>query len=147
MSTKGQEGLTSYPTWVACPHTHATSFSAQSLDYTLSEGTVIDETAFAVTKIDGSRGACLFGTIAAFLGDGTPEGVCASVASFARRQPHARVRLGTQLWKVSQLTALLAETTPRAYARQLTREGVWGDTIALAIASRLSPLARGRTGG
>ena len=75
---------------------------------------MIDETAFAVTKIDGSRGACLFGTIAAFLGDGTPEGVCASVASFARRQPHARVRLGTQLWKVSQLTALLAETTPRA---------------------------------
>ena len=109
---------------------------------------MIDETAFAVTKIDGSRGACLFGTIAAFLGDGTsPEGVRASVASFARRQPHARVRLGTQLWKVSQLTALLAETTPRAYARQLTREGVWGDTIALAIASRLSPLARGRTGG
>ena len=53
---------------------------------------MIDETAFAVTKIDGSRGACLFGTIAAFLSDGTsPEGVCASVASFARRQPHALV--------------------------------------------------------
>ena len=40
------------------------------MESSLLEGTIIGAAAFAVVPIDGSRGACLFGAVAAALGDG-----------------------------------------------------------------------------
>ena len=108
------------------------------MDRTLPEGAVIGLDAFLIKPIDGSRGACLFGTVAAALGDGsTPEGIRAVVAAFIRSWPHALVRFGDQLWRVSDLTKLMANVAPHTYARELERAGVWGDSIALAIAAHL----------
>ena len=79
------------------------------MDSTLPEGTIIGAAAFAVVPIDGSRGACLFGTVAAALADGsTPEGLRATAASFVRRQPLAHVQFGAELRSIADLAALLA---------------------------------------
>ena len=72
--------------------------------------------------IDGSRGACLFGTVAAALADGsTPDGLRATAASLVRRRPHAIVQFGAELRSVAELAALLAAELPLVYASELAR--------------------------
>ena len=111
------------------------------MDLTLPEGAITGTAAFAVVPIDGSRGACLFGTVAAALADGsTPDGLRATAASFVRRRPHALVQFGAELRSVAELAALLAAEPPLVYARELARKGTWGDALALAVLASLHGL-------
>ena len=123
------------------------------MDRTLPEGAIIGTPAFAVVSVDGSRGACLFGTVAAALADGsTPEGLRATAASLVRRRPNALVQFGAELRSVAELAALLAAESPLVYASELAREGTWGDALALAVLASLHGLRahvllpRGRAG-
>ena len=98
------------------------------MNRTLPEGTIIGLSAFEHVPIDGRRGACVFECIAAALADGTSAvGLRQTVAAFIRRRPHAELYFGAELRRVSELTQLLANAGPTAYARDLAQEGVWGD--------------------
>ena len=68
---------------------------ATLMQSSVSESTIIGAAAFAVVPIDGSRGACLFGAVAAALGDGTSASVLRqTVATAARRRAVAVVQFG-----------------------------------------------------
>ena len=77
----------------------------------VSESTIIGAAAFAVVPIDGSRGACLFGAVAAALGDGTSASVLRqTVATAARRHAVAIVQFRNELHRVGELTELAGST-------------------------------------
>ena len=94
------------------------------MENTLSEGTIIGATAFTVVPIDGSCGSCLFGTISTAIDDGTSvEGLRQTVAVAARRHADCRVQFGGSVWRVGELTQLLADKSAHAYALELATLG------------------------